>query len=36
MNVALELLLTAAGMILFIVVCAELIWKLQRLRSERD
>lgn len=36
MTIALELLLTAAGMIFFIVVCAELIWTLQRLWSERD
>ena len=29
MNFALELFLTAAGMIFFIVIVAEVIWKLQ-------
>ena len=36
MNLALELLLSAAGMILAIVLVAEVIWKAQKLWEKRD
>jgi|TARA_B100000035_G_scaffold96150_1_gene81554 hypothetical protein len=36
MNLALELLLSAAGMILAIVLVAEVVWKAQKLREKRD
>ena len=36
MNLALELLLSAAGMIFAIVLVAEVVWKAQKLREKRD
>jgi len=36
MNLALELLLSAAGMILGIVLIAEAVWQAQKLMGKRD
>ena len=36
MNLALELLLSASGMILGIVLIAEAVWQAQKLMGKRD